>query len=146
MNNIPCEKHDLAQRIYCAEETIATLEADNTALKREAAHWKNNHATVVWQARILKERTDMPLERVKAYEKVVELQRLHDALAEDNNRLHAAGSQVIQALEMLGRTTDAVAFLQARNRCETTMTALAVALLVNANSMKPTTLTEQPEA
>lgn len=33
-----------------------------------AAHWKNNHATEVRRARTLKERTDMPLERVQAYE------------------------------------------------------------------------------
>lgn len=39
-----------------------------TAAKAEIAHWKNNHATEVRRARILKERTDMPIERVQAYE------------------------------------------------------------------------------
>lgn len=39
------------------------------AYKAEAAHWKNNHETEVRRARALKERTDMPLERVEAYEK-----------------------------------------------------------------------------
>lgn len=34
----------------------------------KAAHWKASHATEVSRARILKERTDMPVERVRAYE------------------------------------------------------------------------------
>ena len=34
----------------------------------QVTHWKANHASVVEQARILKERPDMPIERVKAYE------------------------------------------------------------------------------
>lgn len=45
-------------------------------IKRQAAeiaHWKNNHATEVRRARVLKERTDMPLERVRAYEQIGEL-------------------------------------------------------------------------
>lgn len=37
-------------------------------LEREVTHWKANHATEVRRARILKERTDMPMERVAAYE------------------------------------------------------------------------------
>ena len=36
-------------------------------LEREVTHWKANHATEVRRARILKERTDMPMERVAAY-------------------------------------------------------------------------------
>ena len=38
-------------------------------LEKERDHWKNNHETEVRRARILKERTDMPIERVQAYEK-----------------------------------------------------------------------------
>lgn len=44
---------------------IAELES----LRSENAQLKNNHATEVRRARILKERTDMPIERVAAYEK-----------------------------------------------------------------------------
>lgn len=36
-------------------------------LEREVKHWKANHANEVKRARILKERTDMPMERVAAY-------------------------------------------------------------------------------
>lgn len=53
------------------------------ALERDLAHWKNNHATEVRRARVLKERPDLPIERVDAYEKwgedqrrIAELQRL----------------------------------------------------------------------
>lgn len=44
------------------------LQDENTRLKAEVARWKNHHETEVRRARILKERTDMPIERVKAYE------------------------------------------------------------------------------
>lgn len=37
------------------------------ALEKEVTHWKANHANEVKRARILKERTDMPMERVAAY-------------------------------------------------------------------------------
>jgi hypothetical protein len=52
----------------------------NTALHRAKAaekerdHWKANHANEVNRARILKERLDMPYERVDAYELIGELQ------------------------------------------------------------------------
>ena len=36
-------------------------------LGKELEHWKNNHETEVRRARILKERTDMPVERTEAY-------------------------------------------------------------------------------
>ena len=52
-------------------------------IKRQAAeiaHWKNNHATEVRRARVLKERTDMPLERVRAYEQIGELREEIDRL------------------------------------------------------------------
>ena len=44
------------------------LTAEIQAIQADATHWKANHATEVARARILKERTDMPIERVKAYE------------------------------------------------------------------------------
>lgn len=45
------------------------------AAQAEVAHWKNNHETEVRRARTLKERTDMSIERVQAYEKWGEDQR-----------------------------------------------------------------------
>lgn len=51
----------LGRIIEAAAHTLRDLE-------REVTHWKANHATEVRRARILKERTDMPMERVAAYE------------------------------------------------------------------------------
>lgn len=53
---------------YEAADRIEQLEAEVAAIKAEVAHWKSNHETEVRRARILKERTDMPIERVNAYE------------------------------------------------------------------------------
>lgn len=56
-------------------------EAESKALK-EAEHWKSNHECEVSRARVLKERPDMPLERVNAYNHMT-------ALEEENKRLKA---------------------------------------------------------
>ena len=56
-------------------------EAESKALK-EAEHWKANHECEVSRARVLKERPDMPLERVNAYNHMT-------ALEEENKSLKA---------------------------------------------------------
>lgn len=48
---------------------VQKLRAMVSAREAEVAHWKNNHEAEVRRARVLKERTDMPLERVQAYDK-----------------------------------------------------------------------------
>jgi len=55
-------------------EEISTLKAKVTALEAEVLHWKANHASVVTKSRILIERIDMPIERVKAFELIGQLQ------------------------------------------------------------------------
>ena len=56
------------------------MREDNKRLEAEIHHWKNNHETEVRRARVLKERTDMPIERVRAYEQwgkdLAEIERL----------------------------------------------------------------------
>lgn len=47
---------------------------------KEAEHWKANHECEVSRARVLKERLDMPLERVNAYNRMVELEEENKAL------------------------------------------------------------------
>lgn len=44
-------------------------------LERERDHWKANHENQVRRARILLERPDMPIERVKAYRRMQELEK-----------------------------------------------------------------------
>jgi hypothetical protein len=53
---------------------LATAMDEIIALQAEVTHWKANHAREVERARILKERPDMPIERVQAYELIGELQ------------------------------------------------------------------------
>jgi hypothetical protein len=47
-------------------------------LERERDHWKANHDQQVERARVLMERTDMPMERTRAYQHMRTLQRLVD--------------------------------------------------------------------
>lgn len=56
------------------ELEILRLTKENSELKSELTHWKNNHAAEVSRARVLKERLDMPLERVRAYDLIGKLQ------------------------------------------------------------------------
>jgi hypothetical protein len=53
-----------------------SLDARLADLTREVAHWKANHENAVARARVLIERTDMPLERVNAYRHMETLQKL----------------------------------------------------------------------
>lgn len=53
---------------------------DKQKAENEAAHWKANHECEVSRARVLKERPDMPLERVNAYNRMVELEEENNAL------------------------------------------------------------------
>ncbi len=38
-------------------------------------HWRNNHASVVAKSRVLIDRPDMPLERVKAFQYITEMEQ-----------------------------------------------------------------------
>ena len=78
----------LRQRVAELEDQIDTgfygrmsakLQQQLAACEKERDHWKANHDNRVAAARLLHYRLDLPLERVKAYEKYVEMQ---DRLAE----------------------------------------------------------------
>ena len=61
---------------------IAELETELATCQRERNHWKNNHETEVRRARVLKDRIDLPLERVQAYKQwgldLIELNAFRD--------------------------------------------------------------------
>lgn len=63
-----------------ANAVVAYMHRQAAAAEAEAAHWKANHADQVQRARILIDRPDMPIERVKAYE-------LLGKLRDDNDQL-----------------------------------------------------------
>ena len=77
------ESMDLSQQsLDLAQLQKEQLEA---ALK-DAAHWKSNHACEVSRAKFLKQRPDMPLERIAAYDQVGalhgRLDTIRDAMAQ----------------------------------------------------------------
>jgi hypothetical protein len=58
------------------------------AIKAEVSHWKANHANMVNRSRVLIDRTDLPLERVKAFEQL-------ETLKAENEKLRKAAREVI---------------------------------------------------
>ena len=65
LKTVPMKYRRMAFNAQLQDEN-ARLNKQLAACQAALAHWKNNHATEVRRARILKERTDMPLERVHA--------------------------------------------------------------------------------
>jgi len=57
---------------------VARIELDRA--NRDVEHWKANHANEVRRSRLLKERIDMPVERVAAYEWMGIIQGKYDEL------------------------------------------------------------------
>lgn len=60
-------------------------------LEDEVQHWRANHACEVQRSRVLKERLDMPIERVMAYEHLV---KCHELLTKARVALLDAGLSV----------------------------------------------------
>ena len=66
--------------------------------KREAAHWKANHANRVEAARVLIERPDMPLERVDAYRKYLRALQVAQDVIEAGKNQPLPGLEVIKMI------------------------------------------------
>jgi hypothetical protein len=58
---------DAINREAVLQARIRTLETQLKDARQDALHWKANHDAQVARARVLIERTDLPLERVAAY-------------------------------------------------------------------------------
>lgn len=67
----PCGECGLGE---CAGCMVHNLRAERDKLAREVKEWKHNHGQEVARARFLKKRLDMPVERVKAYDLMAEMQ------------------------------------------------------------------------
>lgn len=65
--------HALAMKAGKAMLQAETERADKAEAERD--HWKANHDNQVLRARLLIEREDLPLERVKAYQRMQELEK-----------------------------------------------------------------------
>ncbi len=59
---------ELESELAKAKESESVALAANELLTKELKHWQSNHATEVRRARILKERPDLPIDRIQAYE------------------------------------------------------------------------------
>lgn len=70
---------------------VSTLQAQIKTLTAERDHWKANHTDQVQRARILIERTDMPMERVRAYQTM-------QTLRQDAERFREILSAVVREL------------------------------------------------
>lgn len=77
----------VATPLFDSDQVAAAILKAIKPLEEEVARWKNHHETEVRRARILKERTDMPIERVQAYEKWGEDQAQLAAALEEIERL-----------------------------------------------------------
>lgn len=64
---------DVTAVMHAAAAHIEKLERRLHGLEWDVTHWRANHAAEVHRARVLKERPDMPLERVEAYKQIGEL-------------------------------------------------------------------------
>lgn len=62
------------------QERVRDLEETVKRLRSEVLHWKKNHHWEVERARLLKDRLDMPVERVRAYELCKKLQEENEQL------------------------------------------------------------------
>ena len=97
------------------EETIEALRQQLAEKDTEIAHWKNNHATEVRRARILKERTDMPIERVQAYERwcldLAENAALRQQLFEAHEARISAQAAGVKLLDQLADKREEIEWL-----------------------------------
>lgn len=72
-------------------------------LRRERDHWKANHDFQVARARLLIERTDLPLERVRAYEELAALRERMAGMEKDAARWRIAREfEYVTDFEVLG--------------------------------------------
>lgn len=55
---------------------LKKLEEENQQLKKELQQWKANHAEMVKRAALLRERSDLPVDRIPAYKELIRLQQL----------------------------------------------------------------------
>lgn len=74
----PSSTLDNLQRVIARIHSEPSPAVRIAELERERDHWKANHDAQVERARVLMERPDMPLERVRAYQHMRTLQRLVD--------------------------------------------------------------------
>lgn len=79
--NVICGKFaDIKHQQWCAEVNADGYREHLAEWMKDAAHWKSNHDDLVKRCALLREREDLPVDRIPAYNELVRLQA-------ENNRL-----------------------------------------------------------
>lgn len=76
-----------AERELKLKTQVEDLQRSLAAMTADRDHWKSNHETEVRRARILKERPDMPVERIQAYEAWMQDQEKLMQVSQERNEL-----------------------------------------------------------
>lgn len=63
-------------------------------LQKELTHWKANHENITIRCKLLRDRLDLPVERIKAFEHL-------EALQNENASLHARIEALLNELEQI---------------------------------------------
>jgi uncharacterized coiled-coil DUF342 family protein len=78
-----------SQRAPTLIDTYQVRQPEIDALNAEVAHWKANHDNMVNRSRVLIDRPDLPLERVKAFEQLETLKAENEKLRKAAEEAHA---------------------------------------------------------
>ena len=85
------ELAELRAKVEKLEAELKHTEARNAdlinGLTAQVYHWKANHDAQVAAARLLRERVDMPVERVRAYDELIALRKCTDRINEIRNSI-----------------------------------------------------------
>lgn len=63
--------------------TLGDLIRENKRLREEARHWKSNHNAMVARCSMLRDRHDLPIDRIPAYKELIRLQTFLGLSGED---------------------------------------------------------------
>lgn len=83
--NILEENVTLRQRIEIILEENVAMRQRIENLEKELHHWKSNHKAMVHRCAMLRDRPDLPVDRIPAYRELIRLQRLLGLVDEDKS-------------------------------------------------------------
>lgn len=74
-------KEEMVEKNILEENVV--LKQRIESLERELHHWKSNHKAMVHRCAMLRDRPDLPVDRIPAYRELIRLQRLLGLVDED---------------------------------------------------------------
>lgn len=76
-------KEEMAEKNILEENVV--LKQKIESLEKELHHWKSNHKAMVHRCAMLRDRPDLPVDRIPAYRELIRLQRLLGLVDEDKS-------------------------------------------------------------